>query len=671
MPDGGQAAGRFHAVAPAVTHGIRLSLAVSLSLWVAFVLQLSAPYWAATSAGLVCLPALGASLRKGQARLVGTVVGSVFIVVLTACFPQDRFTFLFGLAAWCAASAFLATLLDDSASYGASLAGYTAIIVAATLTGTPEQVFTQAISRASEISIGIVCATTVLIVTSRPRSGDKLAGVLAAIIAETAQQTLATLRRVGPDAADTRPDRRALIKRTIAARPQEDEAIGESSELRRRQATLRHGFQGILAALSEWRTIAGHLRRLSEADARREAQAVLDALPPGLGTSLASGAASAWTRDPVRLRDACARAARAFVVPTASEPSLQLLRSSAARWLLSMARAANGLVLLLHPAQARDATRHGTALGGKDLLPALVNGLRVFATVAALELFWIGTAWPSGMAAIIFATINVVLMSPKNEQAYRAITVAAVGVGVAALLAGTVKFALLPAQDSFPALCLILGMILVPFGALTAVPRLTPLVTPMLVNVLPFLAITNRITYDPSAFYDQMLATMSGCAAAAVALHVIPPVRPQRRAARLLAATLEELRELASGEAADTRASWEARVYNRLSAMPQETAPVQAGRLVAALAVGTELIRLRLVADRFGLQPGARAFLVEMARGDDARAVAALERLNAELAGIPRDEPGGELRLRARSSLLALVEALDQHADVAAGRETP
>src|SRR6185369_5829246 len=88
------------------------------------------PYWAGTSAAIVCQPHLGASLRKGWFRMVGTVVGAIAIVVLTACFPQQRVGFLLGLALWCAACGLCATLLRNFAAYSAALAGYTAAIIA-------------------------------------------------------------------------------------------------------------------------------------------------------------------------------------------------------------------------------------------------------------------------------------------------------------------------------------------------------------------------------------------------------------------------------------------------------------------------------------------------------------------------------------------------------------
>jgi uncharacterized membrane protein YccC len=52
----------------------------------------------------------------------------VAIVILTACFPQDRAGFLFGLALWGAACGFVATVLRNFATYAAALAGLTATV---------------------------------------------------------------------------------------------------------------------------------------------------------------------------------------------------------------------------------------------------------------------------------------------------------------------------------------------------------------------------------------------------------------------------------------------------------------------------------------------------------------------------------------------------------------
>jgi hypothetical protein len=155
------------AAGPPLLFGLRLWASVCLALYVAFWLELDNSFWAGTTAAIVCQPHLGASLRKGWYRMIGTLVGAVVIVVLTACFPQDRAPFLVALALWCAACALVATLLHNFASYSAALAGYTAAIIAADelgATGGPnaDAVFLLAVYRASEICIGIVSAGIVL-----------------------------------------------------------------------------------------------------------------------------------------------------------------------------------------------------------------------------------------------------------------------------------------------------------------------------------------------------------------------------------------------------------------------------------------------------------------------------------------------------------------------------
>ena len=106
----GSAGGR-----PRALFGLRLWASVCLALYVTFWLELDNAYWAGTSAALVCQPHLGASLRKGWFRMIGTVVGAVWIVALAAWFPQDRVGFLIGLALWGAACAYVATLLRNFA----------------------------------------------------------------------------------------------------------------------------------------------------------------------------------------------------------------------------------------------------------------------------------------------------------------------------------------------------------------------------------------------------------------------------------------------------------------------------------------------------------------------------------------------------------------------------
>src|SRR5262249_6723792 len=273
-----EAADAAWAAGPPLLFGLRLWASVCLALYVAFWLELDNAYWAGTSAAIVCQPHLGASLRKGWYRLIGTLVGAVAIVILTACFPQDRAAFLIGLALWGAACALVATLLHSVAACAAALAGYTAAIIASDqlgATGGPNgDAFMLAIIRVSEIWIGIVCAGIVLAGTDFGAAPRRLAAVFAAVLAEIVGGFGATLAPAGSTSSDThQPVRRELVRKVVALDPVVDEAIGESSTLRYHSPVLQAAREGLLAALTAWRSVAVRLTRLPDRVAREEADA--------------------------------------------------------------------------------------------------------------------------------------------------------------------------------------------------------------------------------------------------------------------------------------------------------------------------------------------------------------------------------------------------------------
>src|SRR5271167_1892512 len=271
---------------PPLLFGLRLWASVCLALYVAFWLELPNAYWAGTSAAVVCQPHLGASLRKGWFRIIGTVVGAVAIVVLTACFPQDRGPFLVGLALWGAGCALVATLLRNFASYSAALAGYTAAIIASDqlgATGGPNgDAFMLAVYRASEICIGIVCAGVVLAVTDLGGARRRLATLFAALSAEITGRFTGTLLLAGPELPETQPVRRELVRRVIALDPVIDEALGESAQLRYHSPVLQTAVDGLFTAMAGWRTVAVHLIQMPHDQARQEASVVLQTVPQEL-----------------------------------------------------------------------------------------------------------------------------------------------------------------------------------------------------------------------------------------------------------------------------------------------------------------------------------------------------------------------------------------------------
>jgi hypothetical protein len=324
---------------PTLLFGLRLWAAVCLALYIAFWLALVNAYWAGATAAIVCQPSLGASLRKGWFRMVGTIVGAVAIVVLTACFPQERDGFLLGF--WSAACALVATLLRNSPACAAALAGYTSAIIGSdelgATGGASGDVFMLAVTRASEIGIGIICAGVVFAATDFGGARRLLAVQFAAISAEIAGGLTDKFSLAGPTELETRPIQRDLVRRVIALDPVIDQAFGEDSDLEFHSPVLQAAVNGLFAALSGWRTAALHLELLPIDQGQREVDIIFANIPHP----------TIWIADPHSVRRACSSAVRSLTASPAHTSSLRLLADQTADALIGIRRAVDGLLMLI------------------------------------------------------------------------------------------------------------------------------------------------------------------------------------------------------------------------------------------------------------------------------------------------------------------------------------
>jgi uncharacterized membrane protein YccC len=644
--------------------GLRLWASVCLALYVAYWLELDNAYWAGTSAAIVCQPSLGASLRKASSRMVGTIVGAVTIVVLSAAFPQSRALFLLGLALWGAACTLAATLLRNYASYAAALAGYTAAIIAAdelgNVGGTNGQVFMLAIMRATEICIGIVSAGIVLAGTDFGNARRRLTAQFAGALADVAGGFFRAFTLPAASQSATRGARHGLIQRVTALDTVSDEAIGESSEIRYRSGVLQDALDGLFIALAGWSIIANQLERLPDEKGREDAAAVLNCIPPALQSALAAADANTWITQASKLRELSATAVQALVALPAPTPSLRLLADRAARTLSALSHALNGVALLSDPLGALQWT-HRKKLRVPDLLPALVNALRAFVTIGAVSLFWITAAWPGGAFAITFAAVGAILLSPRGDFASEAAISFLLGTILTAVLAAIVKFALLPQLVTFIGFSIAIGLVLVPLGAMLTQPWQTGVFLAAAYNFIPMLSPANRMIYDTVQFYNFALAISVGMGAAALAMVLLPQLSPEYRARRLLTFVLRDFRRLAIRPSIPSVDDWIGRVSGRLAALPEQAEPVQFAQMLAALSAGGEIIRLRSLASRFGLGVDINPALGAIAKGQSQAAITLLAGTDRVLAAPENAGIDPEAAIKARASICVLSQALSRH----------
>ena len=570
--------GWLRAAAPNLLYGVRLWAAVCLALFLAFWLELDNPSWAGATAALVCQPVLGAALRKGWFRLIGTVVGAIAAVVLSACFPQNRAVFLLGLAIWGAACALTATLLRNFASYAAALSGYTAAIIIGDELG--------AIGGAERR-----CLSTRYRPHQRDLPRDRLRRAGAGhdrsrrhptAAGDVARRTVRRDRRWSLRARCECQNRAGGVTNaaptsgTSNSRPRHRDRSGGRRD--RRIAATPSGNTGCRGRSVRCSSPPGaRSRPISSSYLRQpcERLGLRESLPPDLTTPEAIEDPTRWLSDPRALRASLHTAIRRLVtLPTAS-PSLRLLCDSTAEGFLALGRAATGVLMIDQPWLVRK-PRHAR-LRVPDLLPALINAIRAFLAIGAAALIWIWTAWPSGATFITFTVIAVTLFAPQEDTAYATARAFTMGTALTAILAAVVDFALLPQLTTFGGLCAALGLVLVPAGALAAQPRQQAVFVAIQANFIPLISPSNPNVYDPPRYYNSAVAILGGIAFAMLAMRLLPPMPPAWRTRRLLALTLRDLRRLAHGAVPSSFEDWDSKVYSRLSAIPEFGRPATAG----------------------------------------------------------------------------------------------
>ena len=349
----------------------------------------------------------------------------------------------------------------------------------------------------------------------------------------------------------------------------------------------------------------------------------------------------------------------------AETPSLRLLLDKTAEALAGLAQALNGVALLVAEPASPAPRRSGVVrVRVHDWLPALVTATRAFVVIGTVALCWTVTAWPGGNFAITVAAIVVLLLGTRADQAYAAALLFIVGIVLALGASAIILFAILPGlhAESFAGLSLVIGLYLVPIGTLLAQahqPWQVGLFTALTLAFMPLLQPTNPMNYNPLQFYNAALAVLAGAGAGALSFRLLPPLSPACRTARLLALTMRDLRRIAAGRTAN---DWEGHIRARLGAMPDEAAPLQRAQLLAALSVGSDIVRLHQLANELDLGAEFDPVLASVAQGDSAGAAAHLAWLDAALAARTGTVPEMQTVMRARASVLSLSEVLNQHA---------
>lgn len=137
-------------------HAFRTASSVVIAYYLALACGWQSPHWAALTIGTVsALHDPSESLAKGRNRILGTLLGAAFSLLLIGLFYQDRWPFMLSMALWVAFCAYRMGGTPDS--YFWQVAGFVAPIISVTSgiaqdAATP---FLTAVERTQETLMGI------------------------------------------------------------------------------------------------------------------------------------------------------------------------------------------------------------------------------------------------------------------------------------------------------------------------------------------------------------------------------------------------------------------------------------------------------------------------------------------------------------------------------------
>lgn len=673
---------------PRATYVMRSILAAWLALVVAYLLELHAPYAAASSVLLVINPVQGGVIGKGVWRVLGTLAGMLAAFVLMSAFGQMPWLFLLGFGVWLGVCVVGMTLLRHFRAYGATLAGYTVGLAAYGAMQHPERTFDQVMGRGASVLIGVVCLALVSALFSSRSVHSRLAILLDRLAAATAG-VLATHHQAiqgsaEPGAKPLDAGRRSLITELYGVDDLLALGKAESADLAHRAGTVRHTMVSLFSALGggappwcEHRAGLAALRALQpewEQAWREVAQALRQERGPAERGPAERGP-TATTRAIGRLIDLRARLVAVLSSTSLDDASEQAALMIAGDRLIEQLddylQAIDGIKRFHHP---RPTPARVSVPFHSDTVAAFQNGVRALLTVLMGGAFWIVTGWTEGNMMLAGLAAACALLSTAPNPALGAVefikgTVAAVA------MAFLCTFIVLPHVSGLPLLLVVLGLFWLPGVYATTMPRYALAGVAYLVAFTTLAAADNPMRYDFALFLNGAVAWVLATCFTLLGFRIVLPRNLARDVTRLRRRIRDAALGTLRGEPPDASA-WQWRQQHRIAQLGAllRTQPQAMDRAIAqalaSLHLGREILRLRRwlrQAPQHAEWPRVVARTLRHLRrrvGDPARAARHARRAATALARLPvRSGATTDDVRRVTVVLLDIAALLERHAN--------
>ncbi|MEX3950707.1 FUSC family protein [Paraburkholderia sp. EG287B] len=511
-------------------HLFKTTCAALVALGVAMALELPAPRVAMVTVFVLMQPVTGMVLAKSFYRVLGTAAGAVAAVVFGALFPQQPELYLTVLTLWTATCTALAVRFRHFRWYAFVLAGYTAVLVGIPVVTHPDALFIASLTRAAEVTIGILSSAAISALVFPVRAS--------AALMHGQRQRRSAILELCADVLAGRCDhvtfgqRFARLAGSIAGfEAARTFASYEDPNLRMRSQRLAAIDSEYAAICSRLHMLEQQIERLDStgaaaliADMRPsllQAAGLIDRLRDGLSDDAPdSQSVMALARLAASLAPVAEEAAaEAGQGPTSSAVEVRTMREALRRLLrnlleyLEVGAAGAGP----NPSPRAPATPPRTS----SYVVALTF-VRNALTVGAVGALWLFTAWPSGGLAVIAAAIAAGLTSaaPRPEKLAMQIALGAAG----AVAIGYVYMCFVyPAIDGFPLLCVALAPIVAGSAFLASRPATSGYGIGLCVFFVVLAGPDNMMGYAPDALLNNGLAAVTALFIAVIVATIVFP----------------------------------------------------------------------------------------------------------------------------------------------------
>lgn len=533
-------------------YALRNSLAMCLSLWIAFALNLDEPYWAMTSAAVVSFPTVGGVIGKSIGRIIGSLLGAAASVIIAGHCLNDPWLFTLVIAAWIGWCTFVSNHYQNNVSYAFALAGYTTAIIAFSTVNTAgtQQIFDIAQARVCEVITGILCGGLMMMLLPSTSDGEALLTSLRRMQSRLLEH--AELLWQTDHNPQLRASHEGLIGQILTMNLLRIQAFWSHYRLRRQNNVLNF----ILHRQLRITSVITSLRRMlvNWPTPPENLMPVLSQLLQALQQPDCDKYQLAKILQQIAPHDEFDYRHRAFWLRLQHFCWLYLQVN---RWLAQLDK--EPTAGLPPPPSVTALARH------TDSYEAAYNGLRTFVCIVIGCAFWINTQWSSGSAALALAAVSCALYSatPSPTDSIATLMKAIVLLSIGCFI---LKFGVMVQIDDFWQFAVLLFPILLTMQMMKLQhPTYASLWGQLIVFMGSFLSVTNPPSYDYQEFLNDNIGKLVGVMLAGVAFQLLRPSSDKRKSRRIIRMLRRDFIDQISSHPQQSQNQFESLIYHRVS----------------------------------------------------------------------------------------------------------